>query len=88
MTSVFRIDGLVEAEIWGIGDREVTAASGRAILGRGDILQGDVEKTKLYLDHNNIPLRHANIAGWPPDKDERISLAQELAAAASLRLRT
>lgn len=38
---------------------------------------------------DNVPERHANIVGWPNEKDKQISLvaAQELAAIATLRLK-
>lgn len=84
---MFRIDGLEDARIWELGDEHVARPSQRTIYGRGDILQGEVERVGLRLDHNNIPPRHANIEGWPADKDEKMMLAKELAAAASLKER-
>lgn len=40
----------------------------------------------LQVVPDNTPRRHANITGWPTEKSKKMSLAQELAAAASLVL--
>ena len=85
-TSVFQINGLTESEIWDIGE-EVVRPNGKTLYGRGDILAVQIEKTKLRIDYDNTPPRHANIIGWPEDKDEQKSLAQELAAEAKLKIK-
>lgn len=81
--SVFRIDGLGEPATWKLGDDHITAETGRTVHGRGDIVQGEVERQGLALDHDNRPPRHANIIGWPDEKHRQKLIALELAAAAS-----
>jgi hypothetical protein len=56
--------------------------------GRADIQALNILETNLQINPDNIPTRHANIVGWPELKEERKSIAQELAAKASLRLHT
>src|SRR5690606_37673168 len=46
-----------------------------------------ITQVGLRLERDDNPPRHASIAGWPPDKHEWRSLAQELAAAAELHVR-
>ena len=87
-TSVFQINGLTDNEIWDIGEDHVARPQEKTLHGRGDILAAAVEKTKvLKIHYDNIPLRHANIIGWPEEKDRQKLLAQELAAEAELKLR-
>jgi len=60
----------------------------RNLYGRGDIQALNILENNLQIDPDNKPRRHANIIGWPELKEERKSIAQELAAKASLRLHT
>ncbi len=87
-TSVFRVAGLDEKGIWNIGDIHVAPRRNRPILGRAELTVGEITSVGLRLEPDNQPYRHANIAGWPPAKDEQKSLAQELAANARLRARS
>jgi hypothetical protein len=88
--SVFRIDNLSELEIWKIGFKEVIGKmnQSRNLHGRADIQALNIWENNLHIDPDNTPLRHANIIGWPELKEERKSIAQELAAKASLSLHT
>lgn len=86
-TSVFRTDGLPEAEIWRIGQAYVAGPTGRTLYGRAEVVVSQVEATGLRVNPDNVPERHAEIVGWPQRKDERLALAQELAAVAVLRFR-
>jgi len=56
--------------------------------GRADIQARFILKMGLQIDPDDTPPRHANIFGWPELKEERKSMAQELAAKAALRLQT
>ncbi len=60
----------------------------RNLHGRADIQALNILVNNLQIDPDNTPPRHANIIGWPELKEERKSIAQELAAKASLRLHT
>ena len=78
--SVFRIDNLGQAGIWQLAQSYVVP-EGRNIHGRADLTSGDVERTDppLRIEHDDVPPRHANVLGWPEDKDEQLAVAQELA---------
>jgi hypothetical protein len=86
-TSVFHINGLNESSIWEIGESYIARPQEKNLYGRGDILAAVIETAKLRVDYDNTPPRHANIIGWPKEKHEQKSLAQELAAEAKLKLR-
>lgn len=88
--SVFRIDNLSEPEIWKIGFKQVISKMNqpRNLHGRADIQALNILKNNLQIDPDNTPPRHASIIGWPELKEEQKSIAQELAAKASLRIHT
>lgn len=85
-TSVFRISGLSERQIWLIGDIYVEAVVGRKILARAEVSVAHVHSLELRVEPDEPPPRHANITGWAAEKDRWMSKAQELAALATLRL--
>ena len=89
--SVFRIDGLILKEVWEIGQVDVINAMTpprQNLRGFADIKASAVYEKNLDVDPDNNPPRHADIAGWPQEKSERMLIAQELAARATLRLRS
>jgi len=88
--SVFRIDNLSEPEIWKIGFKKVISKMNqpRNLHGRADIQALNILGNNLQIDPDNTPPRHASIIGWPELKEKRKSIAQELAAKASLSLHT
>jgi hypothetical protein len=81
--SVFRISGLHENDIWGIGENLRT----QSLLGRADIKALAVFETGLSIDPDNTPPRHANIIGWPEDSSAIKLKAIELAEKAQLHLK-
>ncbi|MDD5037959.1 MAG: hypothetical protein PHN78_01385 [Dehalococcoidales bacterium] len=87
--SVFRIDGLKLGEIWELGQREVINAmpTKKQLYGIADIKTRKVQEVKLVVECDNKPPRHANIIGWPTEKDERKIIAEELAAESNLILK-
>lgn len=85
-TSVFRITGLLDYEIWEIGHREVAQKRGKPLLGRADISALHVLEEGLRMKPDNNPPRHANIIGWPEEKSGQKLIAMELAANAQLHL--
>ncbi len=85
--SVFRIDGLIPKEVWEIGRVNVAPLPGKDVYGFANIIASAVCEMDLDVDPDNNPPRHADIVGWPQEKSERTSIAQELAAKATLRLR-
>lgn len=85
-TSVFRIDGLTENEIWDMGTRFVAEARARRVHARADIVVSNILNLKLSILPKEPPVRHALISGWSNEKHIRMAKAQELAAHASLNL--
>jgi hypothetical protein len=81
-TSVFRIAGMNDQDVWQIGDCEVAARRGKPLLGRADILTLNVMAKDLQIIPNEPPPRHANIVGWPNEKSKQLQIAVELAAEA------
>jgi hypothetical protein len=86
-TSVFRVQELTERQIWSLGDRYVASPSGKDLRARAELSVAQIREIGLQVEPAEPPPRHANIVGWPIEKDEWMSRAQELAAVAILRLR-
>jgi hypothetical protein len=82
--SVTRRGNLEECAIWSIG-QSVASARQQALHGKGEILAAAVRWTGLKVEP--APLQknpnHANVVGWPQEKDRLMSVAQQLAAAMS-----
>lgn len=78
-TSVFRISGVSERDVWGMGTEYVAKEREKTLKARGDVIAIKVLNKKLNVtpDTETHP-RHANITGWPQDKSERLLLAKEL----------
>ena len=79
--SIFQIKQLDEIEIWKLCQRST-------FHGRGDFVVSAVLKVDLKVDPDDDPPRHANIIGWPYEKSAQKLLAIELAAEATLTLRS
>ena len=86
-TSVFRTANLSEPVVWELGDLFVGAGRGKKPIARADLRASKVQESGLRLRPDSWPARHANITGWPKEKDERMDYAQLLAADAALVLR-
>lgn len=78
--SVFRIQDLTDEETWDVA----VAITDRSVRARGDIAVSGVRGASLDVEPDDIPLRHANIVGWPKDKAKQKQIAMELAAQATL----
>lgn len=89
-TSVFRTSNLSEPEIWFIGTDFVGKQSGRTLKARADLNVASVssrtaERLRVVAETSRHHL-HANIVGWPAEKDAQINLALQLASVAAVRL--
>jgi hypothetical protein len=84
--SIFNIDKLIPHKIWELADKYVLSAE-RKVYGYAKIFSDIIYNNKLKIDYNNNPERHANIIGWPTEKDEQKLLAIELANASELVLK-
>lgn len=71
-------------DVWEIGRRQVAKVSGRTLHARADLSVSTVFEIGLQVEPDEPPHRHANIQGWPENKPEKMSLAQQLAAGALL----
>ncbi|MGI8980923.1 MAG: hypothetical protein ACR2FY_16980 [Pirellulaceae bacterium] len=81
--SVNRHRNATEDETWSIG-RKVAAQRGKALYGRADIRASSCRISPL--DVLPMPIlpenpNHAEIVGYPPAKEDQLSLAEKLAAA-------
>jgi len=85
-TSVFRIDGLDDKALWGHVDVHV-GSTGRRVEGAGIVLAQVVKNVGLRMRADDVPPRHAEIVGWPDEKSDQKSRAQQLAGAAVLKMR-
>ena len=86
--SVFRIQGLESEEIWRIGEKHVFAPRGKKLYGTGKIVASNFHEHQLPVVSKEPPPRHVDILGWPKEKDTQKLIAHELAAEATLVLKT
>jgi len=83
--SIFRISGLPDSEIWSLGLEKVARLRNLPLLGRFDVNAGLVYDQELRFNADaDRRSRHADIIGWPPEKEKQQSIAQNLAAEARL----
>jgi hypothetical protein len=85
-TSVYRISKCSEHDIWVTGLHDVAAARGKVLIGRGDLRASSVYDKALTLRPDNNPAsNHADIIGWPEEKDRLQAIAIDLAAEADVK---
>jgi len=83
--SVFRVDGLTTEHVCQIGQQKVISKRpGRTLHGFANIVAQAFLDANLIIDPDNNPPRHASVVGWPKEKPQQMSIAQELAASAEL----
>lgn len=81
--SVFRVSGLSDQQIWVLAVEKVEPARG-PVVGRGDLEVAQIVARRLKVSPDVDPAsRHANIVDWPLARDERATIAKDLAADAS-----
>ncbi len=88
--SVFRTQGLNEEQTWELAERKIISRQKhkKTLKGRADSTPSKIENVGLNIIPDNIPPRHANITGWPVEKDEQKMLAAELANKSTLVLKS
>jgi hypothetical protein len=71
-------------EIWAVG-LDVSKSMGRQLYGRADILADKCRIDSLQVTEKPIAKNpnHADIEGWPPEKQNQKAIAIKLAASAS-----
>jgi hypothetical protein len=78
-TSVFRISECSEGDVWVMGF-PVAKTRGKVLIGRGDLIASNVLEVSLTLRRDeDARSRHADIIGWPEEKDRRQAIAIDLA---------
>jgi len=85
-TSIFGIDGLKNDQIIMIAETHIRTYSGKPPYGRAEIKSKEVYINNLKIIFDNKPERHANIVGWPLEKQDQKEIAIELARNATLIL--
>jgi hypothetical protein len=81
--SVYRVSDLSDQQIWTLAVENVEPHRG-PVVGRGDLTVSQIMAKHLKLSLDADPAsRHANIVDWPEDRNERATIAKELAALAS-----
>ena len=85
--SVSRVSGLSEREVWKLGEDHVASSARPSIKARGSIRVQEVLDVRLQVEPDPKPhYRHANIAGWDPERSKQKLQAIELAKRARLHL--
>ena len=84
--SVFRVLSLDDDDVWQLAVRWVEPSRRRRVKARAEIAAAQIRAVGLALEGAEPPPRHAAIRGWP-EKAARLSLMQQLAANAKLRVR-
>jgi len=80
--STYNTDGLVDAEIWEIGERVRHEQKKENLYGRAELVAQSVYDIGLRAIRDDEPMRHVVIVGWP-DKPQHKAKAQLLAAAST-----
>lgn len=81
--SIFRTSTLIEQEIWDLAVEKVDPSRG-LVIGRGELTMFAIAEEKLQVAPDEDPnSRHADVVGWPIDRDARATIAKALAAKAS-----
>jgi hypothetical protein len=78
-TSVFRVVDLSEEAVWTL---HTHIATNRALKGRADLFAAAAYKNGLDVEASEPPAKHADIIGWPLERDKVMLIAKELAAEA------
>jgi hypothetical protein len=79
-------DGLQEREIWEIGAL-VGKERNKNVLARADTAKSVVLNVGLRVElSKGLHPLHADVCGWPTEKDEQKAIALELCAGATLQL--
>jgi len=83
--SVFRTLGLAEDSIWTIGRENVGVSRNQTLKARADLPALSVREATLdVLAEPSVHPRHANIVGFPDEKEKQRLATMELAMAATL----
>ena len=81
------IDGFQEQEIWKVGDL-IGRARGKNALARADLSKSSVLDVGLTVALTpGLHHLHAEVGGWPTEKDEQKSIALDLCAKSKFSLR-
>lgn len=85
-TSVYRTGRCTEEIIWEIGDTYVTGLhpEHKPVLGRGDLIAQEVFNAQIRVAPSSHPHPlHANMVGWPIEREKALMIATQLADGAT-----
>lgn len=86
-TSVYRTSSISGDEVWDIGWEHVAKPRDRTLRARGDTVASVIVKTGLEIvPETTLHPLHANIIGWPPERDLQKMLAVEIANETALAI--
>jgi hypothetical protein len=78
--SVFLVSNLSDQQVWELAVKNVEPVRG-PVIGRGNLSVSQVVARRLNVSPDVDPAsKHANVVNWPEDRDERATIAKELAA--------
>lgn len=77
---------MAEFSIWQLAEDHVVPRRNKPVLARSELPVSAILAAGLTVVPQEPPPKHANIANWPPEKDEWKALALEMAASATLLL--
>lgn len=77
-----------DTEIWKIGDEVVGRPRAKNPVARADFHAAGLRNLNLSVEADTaVHPRHANLCGWPVEKDEQKAVALELCSQSTLSLR-
>lgn len=85
--SVFRVRDLAEKEVWALGNQHVAVPQQRTLYGQANFSARIVTNAGLHVRPDDNPPRHADVVGWPVEKDAQKMVALELSQSATLLLK-
>ena len=83
--SAAHTQSMTEKSIWQWADKHLKSES--EIDKRADLKVKDIFSVGLKIAYDNIPPRHLNIIGWPPEKHKELKSRRDLAKLAKARFR-
>jgi hypothetical protein len=85
--STFDVDGLSRDSIWELGHTNVAVPRNKTLYGHAELRTADVLGLGLTVVRSGPHERHCDVVDWPAEKEDRMSVAQELARVAQLFLK-
>lgn len=85
--STFCVADLTGDVIWLLGDEHLSNGGATPVLAYAELSPELIAEFALAFNCDDRPIRHGHLGDFPVEKDKAKSMAQELAAKATLRVR-